>query len=179
MRCMLAVSASALLALPAVSVAQARQETQPDSLATPHVTVTAGMGTSMGWYGAQTEWYVWPGRLSVFGGLGYTFRVMAGHPEGLTYAGGARLYTRGVKHRGFVALVVGQLVTTVNDSPFPGGTAVGERHYGPALMGGYQRIADTGFTFVVALGIGYAPPTHESGSLVTPALDLGFGYTWR
>ncbi|MEJ2678071.1 MAG: hypothetical protein P8174_03225 [Gemmatimonadota bacterium] len=179
MRRMVAFSVSALLLFPAVSVAQARQETQPDSVAPPRLTVTAGGGVSMGPLGAQAEWYLWPGRLSLFGGLGYTSPGKKGYPEGPTYAGGTRLYTSGVKHRAFVALVVGQLLVSETISPYPGLTLPGERQYGPALMGGYQRIADSGFTFMVALGVGYALPTRDLGSSVTPALDLGFGYTWR
>ncbi len=55
-------------------------------------TVLAGVGNSMGWFGAQGEKYFLGDRLSVFAGLGYTPDV-DGNPSGITVAGGLRGFT--------------------------------------------------------------------------------------
>ena len=88
---------AATLAAPAPAVAQAAGR----EIREPVVTVTAGVGNAMGWFGVQAERYFSHGRLSAFGGLGYMPRVDAFDPEGVTLAAGVRGYTAGLKHRGF------------------------------------------------------------------------------
>jgi hypothetical protein len=49
------------------------------------VSLTAGVGNSMGWFGMQGERYFLDERLSVFVGLGYTPRLDQGDPTGPTF----------------------------------------------------------------------------------------------
>ena len=91
------------LAAPAPALAQAA----PGEIPEPVVTVTAGLGNAMGWLGVQAERYLTHGRLSAFAGLGYTPRVDAFDPEGVTLAAGVRGYTAGLKHRGFAEASLG------------------------------------------------------------------------
>jgi hypothetical protein len=66
------------------------------------MSLTAGVGNSMGWFGAQGERYFADERLSVFLGIGYTPRLDQGDPTGPTFAAGLRSFTSGVKHRAFL-----------------------------------------------------------------------------
>ena len=50
------------------------------------VTVTAGIGNAMGWFGAQGERYFLDERISIFAGVGYTPRLDRGEPDGPTFA---------------------------------------------------------------------------------------------
>ena len=135
-------------------------------------TVTAGIGNTMGWLGVQGERYFADERLSAFLGLGYTPVRDSGDPSGPTFALGFRGFTRGVKHRGFLALCVAQLaVETGTDDP--------GRQYGPAVEAGYQFASLGGFTAMLGAGLGYAPGMPDDQSAVGATLELGLGYTWR
>lgn len=142
----------------------------------PSLTVLAGVGTTMGWFGGQVSG-VLPGTgVALFAGLGYTPGYSDGRPSGATFAVGARRYFSSRPHQGYVGLALAQLVTVWEESPF------GERSdrlYGPALMGGYQYTAGSGFTVLAGLGVGYAPDFDDWDPPLVPALDLALGYTWR
>ena len=137
------------------------------------VTVTAGIGNSMGWLGLQAERYFASERLSAFLGLGYTPVIDQGDPSGPTLALGLRGFTTGVKHRGFLALGVSQLFVESGFTEDPG------RFYGPGIEAGYQFASRGGFTFMVGAGLGYAPGVPEAESGVASMIELGLGYTWR
>ena len=160
---------AATLAAPAPAVAQAA----PGELPEPVVTVTAGLGNAMGWFGAQAERYFSHGRLSAFGGLGYTPRVDAFDPEGVTLAAGVRGYTAGLKHRGFAEASLCQ-VGILSDPEHP------SRFYGPCAQLGYQFASRGGFTLMLSLGVGYAvgamADLHHRGQGLA---GFGLGYTWR
>lgn len=144
---------------------------------TRKATAAAGVGTSLGWYGVQLEPYFLDGRASVILGAGYTPELTEGHPTGATFAVGARGYTGGLKHRAFAELCYGQVVTTVTTLDIDRTTS--DRHYGPALLGGYQYTAASGFTALSAAGLGYAPDTDDGAGPFFFAFDLALGYTWR
>jgi hypothetical protein len=146
---------------------------QEATLARRIVTVTAGIGNAMGWLGAQGERYFAQERLSAFVGLGYTPSIDPGDPSGPTVALGVRGFTTGVKHRGFLALSVSQLLIERGGGEDP------RRLYGPGLEAGYQFASRGGFTLMVGLGLGYAPGVPEGESKVSSMAELGFGYTWR
>ena len=79
----------------------------------------------------------------------------------------------GIKHRGFLALSLSQLATETGAVENP------RRFYGPGLEAGYQYVARGGFTFMVSLGLGWAPGVAEGEREVGEVLALGLGYTWR
>jgi hypothetical protein len=137
------------------------------------VTVTAGVGNTMGWLGLQGERYFADDRLSAFLGLGYTPSIDEGDPSGATFALGVRGYTRRVKHRGFLALSLSQLFVE------SGVGEDGRRLYGPGLEAGYQFASRGGFTVMLGAGVGYAPGVPDGESAVGSMIELGFGYTWR
>jgi hypothetical protein len=136
-------------------------------------TVTAGIGNTMGWLGIQGERYFARERLSAFLGFGYTPSIDQGDPSGPTFAVGFRGFTTGVKHRGFLALSVSQLLV---ESGFGGD---GRRLYGPGVEAGYQFASRGGFTAMVGAGLGYAPGVPEGESGFASMIELGLGYTWR
>jgi hypothetical protein len=131
------------------------------------VTVLAGMGNSLGWFGGQAERH-FGDRVSVFAGLGYTPPV-DGVPSGITGAGGARIFTAGVKHRGFLELSVSQIAVE---------SGIDRRYYGPGLQAGWQFVSRGGFTLMASGGLGYILAEHVS-ERVQPLLGLAVGYTWR
>jgi hypothetical protein len=137
------------------------------------VTVTAGVGNAMGWYGAQAERYFGPDRLSAFVGAGYTISMDQYEPSGPTFAAGLRGYTPGFKHRGFLEASVSQLFTEVN------ALEEGRRLYGPGLAAGYHYAARGGFTLMTSVGLGYAPGVDDGDTKVAAIVNLGLGYTWR
>ena len=159
---------AAALAAPTLGVAQAASP----EIAEPVVTVTAGLGNAMGWLGMQGERYLAHGLLSVFGGLGYTPKVDAYDPEGITLAAGVRGYTAGLRHRGFAEASACQ-VGMVSDPEEP------RRFYGPCGQLGYQYAARGGFTFMVSAGAGYALGAQGYQHRGQLLLGLGLGYTWR
>jgi hypothetical protein len=159
---------AATLAAPAPSVAQAASAQIPE----PLVTVTAGVGNAMGWFGVQAERYLAHGLLSAFAGLGYTPSVDTFDPEGVTLAAGVRGYTVGLKHRGFAEASVCQ-VGTLSDPEHP------RRFYGPCGQLGYQFASRGGFTLLLSLGVGYALGAQGFRNRTQGLLGFGLGYTWR
>ena len=137
------------------------------------VTVLAGTGNDMGWFGLQGEHYFAGDRFSGFLGLGYTPAVVDGDPSGPTFAAGIRGFTAGLKHRGFLEISISQLVTV---SGPPEDQA---RLYGPGVQAGYQFVSMGGFSLMLSLGIGYAPGVSNGESKTGAIGGLGFGYTWR
>lgn len=142
----------------------------------PAVTLLAGVGTSLGWYGGQLAGTLRGTRLALFAGLGYTPEYGDGQPTGLTFAVGVRRYVASQPHQGYFGLALAQLVTVSESGP---GVGDGERLYGPALLGGYQYTSGSGFTVLAGVGVGYAPGFDDWNPPLVPALDLGLGYTWR
>ena len=159
------------LAVPALAWSQAAPR---DSLPRPRsFTLAAGVGNAMGWFGLQGEKYVARSRVSVFAGLGYTPQEDEGDAKGITFAAGARAFTPGIKHRGFLELSVSQLA--IEQFCFD----ACHRHYGPGLQAGYQFVSRGGFTLFVSGGVGllFDPPPGEDS--VGGMAGIGLGYTWR
>jgi hypothetical protein len=157
-----------LHSLPVLLFAQESPRLLPRS-----VTVTAGVGNAMGWFGAQGERYLGDERVSLFVGLGYTPRFDQNNSHGLTFAGGLRGFTRGDKHRAFLEGSLSQLF--VESGPL----GADRRLYGPGLQAGYQFVARGGFTFMASLGAGYAPGVSRRDDGWAALLGLAAGYTWR
>ena len=166
-----------LTSLPLLVLSALHGQTSSDESERRQVTAVAGVGNDMGWLGVGAEFYFSGGRLSGFGGIGYTPEIDPGDPTGPTFAAGVRAYTLGIKHRGFAELSFSQVAISTRPA-FLGG---GERHYGPGIQIGYQYVRAGGFTFMVSGGVGYALGVDESvtSSSVQPLLNLGLGYTWR
>jgi hypothetical protein len=153
-----------LIAIPSLVAGQENEPAPRLSAPVPRkVTATAGVGNAMGWFGGQAEYYVARDRASLFAGLGYTLEVDEGDPSGATFALGARGFTPGLKHRGFLELSISQIAVR---SDFFGD---GDRFYGPGAQAGYQFVSRGGFTLMASLGAGHA---HALAG-------LGLGYTWR
>ena len=153
-------------------------QTSSDESARRQVTAVAGLGNDMGWLGVGAEFYFSGGRLSGFGGVGYTLEIDQGDPTGLTFAAGVRAYTLGIKHRGFAELSLSQVSVTTRR---PVALGDGERNYGPGIQAGYQYVTAGGFTFVVSAGVGYGLGVDEFvlGRGFKYLSNLGLGYTWR
>ena len=137
------------------------------------VTVTAGVGNAMGWFGVQGERYFLDERISIVAGLGYTPHMERGEPDGPTFAAGLRSFTSGVKHRLFLEASASQLVTTSE------GALSGGRYYGPGLQFGYQFVSRGGFTLMTSLGLGYALGVPRTLDPWATQVGVGLGYTWR
>lgn len=159
-----------LLTFPTAAAGQSTDAA--DSFPARSLTLTGGVGNALGWFGVQGERYLPGDRVSVFGGLGYTPEVDNG-ASGVTLAGGARGYTAGQRHRGFLELSVSQ----ISVESFCRDAC--SRQYGPGLQAGYQFAGRGGFTFMVSIGVGYALGVPEGSDPVMPLLGLGLGYTWR
>ena len=112
------------------------------------------------------------GRISAFGGLGYTPSVDVYDPEGITLAAGVRGYTAGLKHRGFAEASACQ-VGIVSDPERP------RRFYGPCGQLGYQFASRGGFTLLASFGVGYALGAESYRNRALGLLGFGLGYTWR
>jgi hypothetical protein len=132
------------------------------------VTVLTGVGNALGWFGGQAEKYFAGDRLSAFAGLGYTPPI-DGIPSGLTGASGLRVFTRGVKHRGFVELSVSQIAVE---------SGIDRKYYGPGAQAGWQFVSHGGFTLMTSAGLGDIP-ADDVRERVQLLIGLGLGYTWR
>lgn len=129
------------------------------------------VGDTPGWLGAGAEVHLADGRLSAFGGLGYTPAVLErADPSGLSYAAGARAYTDGLHHRLFLEASFRQV-----------GVGQGELLHGPGLQAGYQYASDGGFTLLVSAGVGYEIDAEVStlDEGFQPLMSVGLGHTWR
>jgi len=179
----LRIASLVLLTLLAASVSFAQESGEAASrLRKPTYSVGAGIGNSYGWNGFQAEKYFRNGRVSAFGGCGYSpsgeddrGRSHDG-PGWPTLAAGGRWYTAGSKDRAFLEVSVTQLAWeaytidwVVRDM---------DRLYGPGVQVGYQRIAASGFTFVLAGGVGRALGADYASSTQV-MISMGIGGTWR
>ena len=162
-----------LLVITAPSLAAGQAPATSDAPRLRTFTLTGGTGNAMGWIGMQGEKYLGTGRVSLFGGLGYTPELETGDAHGVTVAAGVRGYTPGFTHRGFVELSLSQLAieTACFDDC--------RRLYGPGVQLGYQLATRGGFTFMVSAGIGYAPSAKPGEDEVGALGGIGVGYTWR
>jgi hypothetical protein len=166
---------SLMLVLAGVGRVVAAQElTLADRPLERGATLTAGLGNTLGWFGAQGEKYFGGSRFSGFLGAGYTPSIDEGDPSGMTFAAGVRGYTAGFKHRGFLALSVSQLVVVTSFIPDES-----TRLYGPGVEVGYQFVSAGGFTVFTSAGVGWAPGVPEGESEFGEVLGVGLGYTWR
>lgn len=167
----LAIVVTVLLGLPDALGAQT--DGQRIFPAQRFASLTAGVGNSMGWFGAQGERYFADERLSVFVGLGYTPRLDTGDPNGPTFAAGLRSYTSGANHRAFLEGGVSQVLVE------RGSLSGNRRLYGPGVQGGYQYVSFGGFTLMASLGVGYALAVPHGVDPWGAQVGLGLGYTWR
>lgn len=160
-----------VISLPAWGEAQTTAE---NPSAPPSVTLTGGLGNSMGWLGVQAERYLRNARFSVFGGVGYLPASDAGDTSGPGFAVGLRAFTSGARHRGFLEislLPIAYDLACFDDC---------QSHYGPAVQGGYEFIRRDGLTFLASYGIGYALGVPSGTDAVNRViLAVGLGYTWR
>lgn len=157
-----------ILPLPAVAQEEPSGPVPADRL----VSLTAGVGNAMGWFGAQGERYVADERLSIYVGVGYTPRLDGGD-TGPTFAAGLRTFTSGVKHRAFVEGSVSQVLVET------GTVNAGRRLYGPGVQIGYQFVSRGGFTLMASTGVGYALAGPRSADPWAAQVGVGVGYTWR
>jgi len=169
-----------LMALPSSVAAQSVDSGQaPDR----NLTLLAGVGNSLGWFGAGAEKYVAGDRLSVFGGFGYTIPDGRFDNEGVAGAVGARGFTGGDHHRAVLEFAVSQIrvedITVIRPNGEVG--QVGDHLYGPGLSVGYQYAAGSGFTAMISGGVGVAVGLDDriDDSPVSPLVNLGLGYTIR
>jgi hypothetical protein len=168
------VALTVVLLSPLGAIAQTSVMTPAAS--TPTVTVTAGVGNAMGILGAQAERYLKSGRVSVFGGMGYSPQIDPDDPSGISGAGGVRVFTSGRRHRAFLEVSVSELATETLTS---GGVVVlKSRLYGPGVQVGYQYVSPRGITSLASVGMG-VPIGAESKTRAALAAGLGLGYTWR
>lgn len=172
------------LASPEPAAAQTSEESSESSAPDRDYTVLAGVGNDMGWFGAQAEKYFEGGRLSIFGGLGYTPGDRGDDLDntGVTGAVGVRGYTGGDHHRGLLEFSVSQLVQEDLVRRNARGRLVqeGGRRYGPGLAVGYQYVAGSGFTAMVSGGFGVAIGVEDriDTSHLSSIVNLGLGITF-
>jgi hypothetical protein len=159
-----------LVSLAGVAGAQEAQRFYPGERL---VSLTAGVGNAMGWFGVQGERYLLDERMSVFVGLGYTPQLEPGERRGPTFAAGLRGFTVGHKHRLFSEMSASQVMTVT------GGGQDGSPYYGPGLQVGYQFVSAGGFTAMMSLGAGYALGVPREIDPWATQIGLGLGYTWR
>mgnify|MGYP002642370674 CR=1 FL=1 len=138
----------------------------------PIVGICNGVGGSFGLLGMTVEGYLLEGHLSIFAGAGRWPEQDDGNPGTWAFAGGARGFFGGRRHRGYVQLSVELL--EISWTPYAEELNV-QRYYGPNLMAGYQLITYRGFT--VHVGVGWGWSSGREGPV--PGFDLGLGYTLR
>jgi hypothetical protein len=144
----------------------------------PRVSMVAGVGNAMGLLGVQAERYVSKGRFSLFGGLGYWPEIESGDPSGIAIAAGARGFTRGLTHRGFVEVSVSQVATETVRLIETDEIIDGSRLYGPGVQIGYQYASGGGLTGLLSAGVGF-PVGAQSDTHAALMVGFGLGYTWR
>ena len=128
--------------------------------------------------GVQGEYYLGRGRFSLLAGVGYVLpdpdedRL----PEGASLSAGGRIFTSGLRNRGFLELSYGPLVRgfTLRQDQSVDPAMI----YGPSLLLGYQRVAKSRLTLLAAGGVGYARWAEADETYVSFELRLGVGYTW-
>lgn len=152
----------------------------PPAAGPPLFTLLGGIGNSTGGLGFEGQYYLGGGRFSLFAGVGYWPGDPDSdrYPSGVAGAGGARVFTSGRKHRGFLEVGLGPIAGTfvaVDDDEVLDRTIV----YGPSAQLGYQLVKDSGFTFKASVGIGYGRWGEYDISVTSLQIGLGIGQTWR
>lgn len=157
--------------------AEAEDAAQPKD-ASRRASLVFGYGNSVGGVGAGAEAYVARSRLSLFGAVGYVPSSRGGRAaSGVAVAVGARVFTGGRRHRGFAEISVSPAGVEIADE----GSGLAGEHiiYGPGFSLGYQFVASSGVTVMVAGGIAYGltgpDNLHDTYALSAVAV----GYTWR
>jgi hypothetical protein len=170
----LRLSLGLLVLAPSLAAAAGADEvTAPPG--SPKASVLVGFGNAVGWLGGQGEVFFSKGRFSAFLGLGYTPGFDDYSETGLTWALGARAFTRGRMHRAFLEVSVAQLaVPTVG----PDGRD-GDGAYGPGVQIGYQLIRPGGFTLLVSGGVGVTLEDHPGLRRAGEMFTLAIGKSWR
>jgi hypothetical protein len=154
-----AIALVSLLAGPAESQAPVRQ---------PVVSLTGGLGNTLGGLGAGLEYYFAKSRVAASLAGGYWPTDVCAS----TFSGAVALrgFTGGRHHRGFLegSYSLVEVACSVAGGQY-------EHHYGPGISAGYRYISEGGFT--VTAGAGVADPSGETGAEALILLSLG--YTWR
>lgn len=143
------------------------------------LTVSAGVGQDLGWFGVGAEKYLFGSRLSAFGGAGYTPEVEEGVPTGPTFAGGLRWFSTGTSHRGILEANFSQVAVRQGRVPSRGRFVESARLYGPGILLGWQYAeGGRGLTLMASGGAGYALGSVEGESPLHPIFNLAAGWTW-
>jgi hypothetical protein len=145
----------------------------------PRLSLTGGVGNSLGWFGVQGEHYLREGRFSIFAGVGYATNFEEPSAPDISgtvaVAGGSRAFFGGRKHRlfveGSISLVAREWWLDEHGSEHEAS------RYGPGLQVGYQLLSRKGVTFATSVGVGYAVGARSDST--TWLFGLGVGYTWR
>ena len=136
-------------------------------------TVSVGVGNAHGWNGLQAEWHGLASRAAVFVGGGFTPRTSYDHRR-LTAAAGARVFTRGPRHRMFAEVSISQIGREVASYLRPRGRQV----FGPGAQLGYELRLQNGVTIVLSGGAGYGRGVGDYNNPWRPMAGAALGYTW-
>ena len=140
--------------------------------------LVAGIGNSVGGIGVGGEAYLAHSRLSLFGGVGYLHAWGSDYSsEGLGVAGGARLFTAGRRHRGFLEASLSPV--SVAGTVINGVVVEKQTSYGPGLSIGYQFVSSSGITLVLANGVAYGMTGPDFARGTQLLATYAVGYTWR
>ena len=168
----------ALLCLSIVALPLGAQVNTPTPVAPRTTTVVAGLGNTLGWFGGRAERHLGGERWSVLVGVGVTPSLDDGAEAKLTFAAGARRYTAGRRHRGFLEASVSQIAIEERWN-FDADAIDRNALYGPGLQVGYQYSALSGFTIDLSGGLGYAIDHDTEFSAVYGIFGIALGYTFR
>lgn len=163
--------AIALMLGPAGSMsAQATEASAPRD---PAFSLSAGLGSVLGWLGVAGEYHL-PGRaMSIAGGAGYIPELAEGNPSMPAFGIGARRYLSEGRHRALIQLSVSMV--SFDWTRHRGTLLDSNQYYGPGLAGGYRFTADGGFHFDLSWGAGWGIGAGRVDSVGS----LAVGYTWR
>jgi len=171
---------SSLLLLGATTARSAtadRADGREDAPAAPAVTVI-GQTRDFDQLAVEGEYHL--GRFSVFADVGWMppSDSESARLQGIAlFAGGGRVFTSGLRSRGFLELSYGPQGRALKEEP--SGRADQFLVYGPNMLLGYQRIASSGLTFLAAAGWGFGRSSNPDLSFNSAQLRLGLGFTWR
>jgi hypothetical membrane protein len=134
----------------------------------PVVSLTGGLGNTLGGFGTGLEYYLANTRVSASVGVGYWPVESCSS----TFSGAAALrgFTGGRHHRGFLegSYSLVQVECGLDSDQI-------DRNYGLGISAGYRYISGGGFTFTAGAGVGAA----GAGNGSEPLILLSLGYTWR
>lgn len=97
--------------------------------------------------------------------------------SGPAFALGARVFTGGRRHRGFLEGAF--CPVGVETAPVGSGTQGDAILFGPSLSLGYQFVGSSGVTFEVSAGIGRSLTGPDDAQDTFPISTIAVGYTWR